>query len=101
MRFATPVDLRIVSSALAGKSNAMSDRGRGCLLPGAEAAAHREAALCGAVSRLGELAPASPYMLYGLALCVLESGLGVLVPQPRFDLAGGIALWRPAVGRSR
>ena len=53
MRFATPVDLRIVSSALAGKSNAMSDRGRGCLLPGAEAAAHREAALCGAVSRLG------------------------------------------------
>ena len=29
MRFATPVDLRIVSSALAGKSNAMSDRGRG------------------------------------------------------------------------
>ena len=40
-------------------------------------------------------------MLYGLALCVLESGLGVLVPQPRFDLAGGIALWRPAVGRSR
>ena len=47
------LDLRIVSSALAGKSNAMSDRGRGCLLPGAEAAAHREAALCRAVSRLG------------------------------------------------
>ena len=35
-----------------------------------------------------------------LALCVLESGLGVLVPQLRFDLAGGIASWRPAMLRA-
>ena len=27
--------------------------------------------------------------------------VGGQVPQLRFDLAGGIALWRPAVGRSR
>ena len=44
---------------------------------------------------------ASPYWLCGLALMYDGKRVGGLVPQLRFDLAGGIALWRPAVGRSR